>query len=214
MELAQILEHTLLKPNVTADEIKQLCVDAIAHSFVAVCVPPYYVALAARKLDDTPIKVVTVVGFPMGYEATQVKVEQVKQSIEQGVDEVDMVVNIAAIKDGNWSYVSNDIRSVTMAAHIKGKQIKVIFETGILTQEEILRLCDICNDIKVDYVKTSTGINASGVTLDTILCLRDNLNGIKLKASGGIKTKAFAEQLMKAGVSRIGTSAALAIINE
>ncbi len=215
MNLNNYIEHTLLKPDTTTAQVKALCQEAIDHNFAAVCVPPFYVKPAAQYLEDTPIKIVTVVGFPMGYSAIPTKVEETKRAVDEGADEVDMVVNIAAIKDGNWSHVKNDIDSVTTAVHLKGKAIKVILEMGLLSAAELKQLCTICEEVGVNYVKTSTGINAGGATVEMVKLLKGNIkSNIKIKASGGIKTRVFAQQLIQAGADRIGTSAGIAIANE
>lgn len=211
--LAKKIDHTLLAPNCTYNEIERLCDEARTHNFAAVCVPPYYVKDAARILEDNMTKVATVIGFPMGYSNTPAKVEEVKRAIDEGVDEIDVVINILAIKNGNWSYVRNDIDSMTRAAHLKGKQIKIIVEVGLLTEEELKQVCDLCNEIDVNYVKTSTGIIGSPVNVKQVQQLRSFLKSdIRIKASGGIKTSKFAEELIEAGASRIGASASLEII--
>jgi deoxyribose-phosphate aldolase len=214
MNLNTAIEHTLLKPDTTTQQVKEICQEAIQYGFGAVCIPPFFVKTATQQLEDTSIKVVTVVGFPMGYSAIPTKVEATKRAVDEGADEVDMVVNIAAIKDGNWSHVRNDIDSVTTAVHLKGKAIKVILETGLLSVAEIKQLCDICQAIGVNYIKTSTGINAGGATIEMVKLLKENVTGIKIKASGGIRTKAFAMQLLEAGADRIGTSAGIKIVQE
>jgi len=214
IKLADCIEHTLLKPDTTTEQIKELCQEAIQHNFVAVCVPPFFVRIAASELEKHPTKIVTVVGFPMGYNAIPAKVEETKRAIDEGADEVDMVVNIAAVKDANWNHVRNDIDSVSTAAHLKGKAVKVILETGLLSGKEIKQLCQICEELEVNFVKTSTGINAGGATPEMVAFLKENVNKTKIKASGGIRTQAIAIQLLKAGASRIGTSAGIKIIKE
>jgi deoxyribose-phosphate aldolase len=180
MNLNTAIEHTLLKPDTTTQQVKEICQEAIQYGFGAVCIPPFFVKTATQQLEDTSIKVVTVVGFPMGYSAIPTKVEATKRAVDEGADEVDMVVNIAAIKDGNWSHVRNDIDSVTTAVHLKGKAIKVILETGLLSVAEIKQLCDICQAIGVNYIKTSTGINAGGATIEMVKLLKENVTGIKI----------------------------------
>jgi deoxyribose-phosphate aldolase len=159
------------------------------------------------------VNIVTVIGFPMGYAATPAKVEEAKRAIQEGADEIDVVVNIAAIKDKNWSYVKNDINSLTTVAHLQGKIVKIIFETALLTEEEIKRLCKICNENEVNYVKTATGFNDVNTSPEIIRLLKHNINAeIKIKASGGIHTRAQALALIEAGASRIGASRSLQII--
>lgn len=213
MELAKYIEHTLLKPNAVSSEIDQLCQDAINHQFKAVCVPPVFVKRAAKLLEDNPAKVVSVVGFPMGYSAIAAKVEEVKRAIGEGAQEIDAVINIAAAKDGQWSHVYNDIDSVTRATHLKGKVLKIIIEAGLLTPSELSKVCDICVGMGVDYIKTSTGFHGTGTTVSMVQNLRSMLpKHIKIKASGGIKTTELAQQLVNAGANSIGTSSGLTII--
>ena len=213
-DLAKAIDHTLLTPNVTVNEVKQLCKEAIEYGFAAVCVPPYFVKEAVKGLEDYPIKVATVIGFPMGYSATPAKVEEVKRAIDEGIDEIDVVVNICAIKEGNWSYVRNDIDSMTRAAHLKGKIIKVIFEMGLLETEEITRLCQICKEVDVNYIKTSTGVNGLPATVGMVKMLKAQVGKeVKIKASAGIRTYEDAIQLINAGANRLGTSAGTKIVS-
>lgn len=213
-DLAKAIDHTLLTPNATVNEIKQLCKEAIEYGFAAVCVPPYFVKEAVKQLENHRIKVATVIGFPMGYSATPAKVEEVKRAIDEGIDEIDVVVNICAIKEGNWSYVRNDIDSMTRAAHLKGKIIKVIFEMGLLEMDEVKQLCKICQEVDVNYIKTSTGINGTPATVEMVKTLKA-LAGkeIKIKASAGIRTYDDAIQLINAGAHRLGTSAGTKIVS-
>lgn len=212
--LANKIDHTLIKPNCTPKDIERLCEEAATYQFAGVCVPPYYVKEATRILENHLTKVITVIGFPMGYSTTPAKVEEVKRAIDEGADEIDVVINICAIKHNNWSYVRNDIDSMTRAAHLKGKQIKIIIEIGLLTEEELKQVCNICNDIDVNYVKTSTGYHdTEPVTVKDIAFLRSLLKQtVKIKASGGVRTAIDAQNLLEAGASRLGSSASLQII--
>lgn len=213
MNLASYIDHTILKANCTLEDIQKCCSEAITHGFAAVCVPPYYVMEANKLLHKKPPKVVTVIGFPMGYSATPAKVEEIKKAIDEGADELDAVINLCALQSANWNYLSNDINSMITAAHLKGKVIKIILETGLLDEESILRLCEIVQESKPDFVKTSTGVNGEGATEEVIRLLRANLDpSIKIKASGGIRTKEDAIKLLEAGAVRIGTSAGVAIL--
>ena len=133
MRLAGIIDHTILKPDCSMDEIKRLCAEAVKYEFKAVCIPPFYIKEAAQLLEKAPVKVAGVIGFPMGYSATAAKVEEIKRAINDGADELDVVINICAVKSGNWNYVRNDIDSMTLATHSRGKVIKVIIETGLLS---------------------------------------------------------------------------------
>jgi len=214
MEIEKYIDHTLLIPNSTSKDIKKLCEEAIQYKFKAVCVPPFHIHTAALALEDVPINVATVVGFPMGYSAIPAKVEEVKRAVNEGVDEIDMVANLAAVKDGKWSHVHNDIDSVTRAAHLKGKTIKVILEMGFLTNDEIRRLCELCVRLGVDYVKTSTGMHGHPATVEQVKQLKAIVgNQTKIKAAGGIKSKTAIEEMIRAGASRIGTSSAVNILN-
>ena len=215
MNLVSFIEHTLLKADCTKEDVLRICEEARQFNFCAVCVPPYLVKYAKQALKDSLIKVVTVIGFPMGYSAIAAKVEEIKRALNDGADELDVVVNIIAVKNKEWSHVKSDIDSTTRAVHLKGKTVKVIFETGLLSNEEIKKLCEICTEIEVDYVKTSTGYNGSGASPETISLLKQNLSKkIKIKASGGIRTKEAAIKLIEAGANRLGCSASIAIVEE
>ena len=212
-KIAEKIDHTILKPNCTFTDIKKLCDEAKTYGFASVCVPPYYVKEASKQLEDTLTKVATVIGYPMGYSTTPAKVEEVKRAIGEGADELDAVVNICAIKENNWSYVRNDIDSMTRAAHLKGKVVKIILEIGLLTKSEIEQVCEICNEVEANYIKTSTGYNGTSVTLEEVKHLKSIINPkVKIKASGGIKTQKQATDLLKAGANRLGASASLEII--
>lgn len=212
MKLNSYIEHTLLKPDATTAEIKELCQEALDNNFAAVCVPPFFVKTAASFLENHPIKVITVVGYPMGYHAIPVKVEETKRAIDDGAHEIDIVVNISAIKDGSWAHVKNDIDSVTTAARLKSKKVRVILETGLLTGAEITKLCNVCKETQVDYIKNATGVNAGGASIEMIAFLKENSNGIKIIAVGGIHAKSFAEELLEAGASLLGTSSSIQLV--
>lgn len=216
MDLAQYIDHTLLKPTATTEDIRQLCREASEHHFAAVCVPPFFVRDAAQFLKDQPVKIATVAGFPMGYSTTSAKVEEIKKAADEGAHEVDVVVNICAIKSGNWNYTQNDINSMTTAAHLKGKQLKVILETGLMTEDEIRKLCEICREVEPNFVKTSTGFNGEGASVEIVELLRREMEGttIKIKASGGIRTALDARSLVKAGADRLGSSSGVRIVEE
>lgn len=213
-ELSKYIDHTNLKPTATNAEIEQLCKEAIAHQFKAVCVPPYYVNFASELLENTNVNVATVIGFPMGYSTIAAKVEEAKVAIQNGAFELDVVVNLAAVKNERWNYVQNELDIMTTICHLHDKKIKIIFETGLLTENEIKRLCEISTTIGADFVKTSTGINGNGATVEVIKLMRENLPvHIQIKASGGIKTKEAAEAMIAAGATRIGTSSGINIVS-
>lgn len=216
MNLASYIDHTILKPDTNTEDVRQLCEEAIAHGFAAVCVPPYFVKNAYQLLEDSTVKVATVIGFPMGYSATFAKVEEIKRAIDEGAHELDVVINLCAVKSQNWNYVQNDIASVTTAAHLKAKKIKVILETGLLTDEEIRRLAAICREVEPDFVKTSTGFSGGGASLRVVEMLREALSGtpIKIKASGGIRSAEDALAMIEAGAERLGSSSGVRIVSE
>ncbi len=215
MNLADYIDHTILRPDCSTEDIKRLCAEATQFGFATVCIPPFYVKNAYELLLNTKVKVSTVVGFPMGYAATPAKVEEIKRALDDGASEVDAVINICAVKSSNWNFVKNDIDSMVMAAHLKGKHIKIIFETGLLSETEIVNLCDICLEVKPDFVKTSTGFNGEGATLPVVHLLKQQLQDqVKIKASGGIRTQADALRFIEAGVKRIGSSSSVMIVRE
>jgi deoxyribose-phosphate aldolase len=212
--LANYIEHTLLKPICTREEILQLCNEAQDNGFYAVCVPPYYVQLAKKNLGPkSSVKVVTVVGFPLGYSTVGAKVEEVKKAIIDGADEIDTVMNIAAFKSGDVAAFTNDISSVVTACHLQNRQVKVIIETAYLNEAELVEACRICTECGVDFVKTSTGFASTGVTLEAVQLIRQHLPAkIKIKAAGGIKDAEFAAALIAAGADRIGSSRSIELI--
>lgn len=210
MNLAKYIDFTLLKPDCTPDDIRQLCESAIKNQFASVCVPPFFVKQAAELLADSTVKKATVIGFPMGYSATPAKVEEIKKALDDGADEVDAVINICAVKSGNWNYLRNDIDSMITAVRLKGKAIKIIIETGLLNEAEMVKLCELALELKPDFIKTSTGFNGEGATVNIVRFLQQHLQGkIRIKASGGIRAPEDAARLIEAGASRIGSSAVL-----
>jgi deoxyribose-phosphate aldolase len=214
MNLAAYIDHTNLKPDASKVAIDQLCREALEHNFMAVCVSPYHVKTCVEKLKHSDVKIATVIGFPMGYSSTPAKVEEAKRAIDDGVHEIDMVINIQAVKAKDWTYVKNDIESICTYTHLKNHLLKVIIEIGLLTQEEVISICQICEEVGVDYVKTSTGVIGRAATTADIILLRKLLPGkIKIKASGGIKEKQTALDLIEAGAERIGTSSSVNFFN-
>lgn len=216
MNVAPFIEHTLLKPDATKIDIQQLCAEAIAYSFAAVCIPPYFVQEANQILpqNDTRPLIVTVIGFPMGYAATAAKVEEIKRAIDDGADEVDAVINIAAVKSQAWNYVRNDMDSMITAAHLKSKRIKIILETGLLTGAEIDHLCELALELKPDFLKTSTGFHAPGADSESVQKMLDHVGEtIGIKASGGIRDAQMARHFLRMGVKRLGTSRSMAMVS-
>lgn len=212
-EMKTYIEHTNLKPDCTNPDVIKLCEEAIEHGFYGVCVSPYFVQLAKKTIKKSPVKIITVVGFPLGYSTVAAKVEETKKAIISGADEVDMVMNIAAFKSGDFATVLNDIQAVTTACHLQNKIVKVIIETAYLNNEEIEKACRLCMDCEVDFVKTSTGFAPAGATVEAVELMRKTLPPkIKIKAAGGIRDAEFAEKLIQAGATRIGASASVRII--
>lgn len=216
MDISKYIDHTLLKPDSTEAQIIQLCQEAIQYKFRSVCIPPYYIKTAVNQLEKyNNIKVSTVIGFPLGYSSTPSKIEEIKRAIDEGIDELDVMVNLSALSNNNLSYLRNDIDSMTRAAHLRGKQIKIIIEQTLLTPSQIELLCGICVTSEVDYVKTSTGFQSPAVTPKDVAYLRNLLPpNIKVKASGGIKTYAQAVEFIQLGADCFGTSFAVQIVNE
>ncbi|MEL6140420.1 MAG: deoxyribose-phosphate aldolase, partial [Bacteroidota bacterium] len=168
------IDHTLLGPQTNATAISRLCSEAKEYNFCAVCVPPYFVSQAKQELQGTEVKVATVVGFPHGFAATMAKVEEIKRAVDEGVDEIDAVINLNALKSGDWNHVSSDIDRMVTAVRLRGKVLKLIVESSLLDEDELARVCDICNEVSPDYVKTSTGLQG-GATEDVIRFLRQHL---------------------------------------
>lgn len=209
--LAKYIDHTLLKPDAPASAYKQLFAEAMEYQFFSVCVPPTMVSAARRALTGSGVKICTVVGFPHGLNLVATKVFEAKLAIDQGADEIDMVLNISALKGGEKSIVADDISSVVRAAN--GKIVKVILETGLLTQEEKILACQIAENAGAQFVKTSTGFAGSGATIEDVELLCRNVGPkVQVKASGGIRDTATALKMIEAGASRLGTSNGVAIV--
>ncbi|HEY1054684.1 MAG TPA: deoxyribose-phosphate aldolase [Emticicia sp.] len=212
MNIAGYIDHTILKPTTTLSEIKKVCGEATRHGFKAVCIPPPFVKNAKTILSDTTVSVATVIGFPFGYNTAKAKLAEVQQAIDDGADELDVVINLVALKSGAWNYLETEMHQLVEAAHNRGKLIKVIIESGILTDEEILQCCRIYSKLQVDFLKTSTGYAEKGASVHAVSLMRANLpESIRIKASGGIRDYEFARQLIAAGAERLGCSASVAI---
>ena len=213
MEINKYIDHTNLKMDATSEDIAKLCREAIEYNFETVCVHPYYVSLAKDLLKNTNIGVCTVVGFPLGMNTPKTKAFEAVEAIELGADEIDMVINVGALKDKDYDYVKREIEEVR--DNIEGKILKVIIETSLLTKEEIIKMTEICNDTFVNFIKTSTGFGSRGASLDDIKIINNNKNDIlEIKASGGIKTYDEAIKFIEAGVTRIGTSNSVNIVRK
>lgn len=213
IELAKYIDHTLLKPEATEEEIITLCDEAIEYQFAAVCINPYFVKKAAKLLEQTDVKVATVIGFPLGATSTFTKVAETRDAIAYGANEIDMVMNISAFKSKKELNVYHDIQQVVRAAD--GQAIvKVIIETGLLTKDEKRLACRIAKEAGADFVKTSTGFGPGGATIEDILLMREVVGeSFGIKASGGIRDAKTAIAMIEAGANRIGASAGVAIVN-
>ena len=211
--LARMIDHTMLKPDATVDEIVQLCGEAKQYSFASVCVNPGYVALCSELLKGTLVKVSTVIGFPLGATTTAVKRAESEEAIANGAGEIDMVLNVGMLKSKNYDYVFNDIHQVAMTTKPKLLVLKVILETALLTDEEKIQACLLCKKAGADFVKTSTGFSKGGATVGDIALMRYVVgSAVGVKASGGIRTKEDAEAMAGAGADRIGASASVKIV--
>lgn len=213
-DLAKFIEHTILKPDATLAEVKRVCEDAKKYGFAGVCVPPLFVRAARRAIgDDTRLRLATVVGFPMGYSAIPAKSEEIKRALEEGADEIDAVINIAAVKSDNWNHAKHDIEGLALATHMRGRTLKLILECGLLTSVEIEKICELAAEARITWLKTGTGFHGFPATPEMVRQLRAAApNGIKIKAAGGIRTLESAMALLEAGADRLGTSASLNII--
>jgi deoxyribose-phosphate aldolase len=215
MKLNRYIDHTVLKPTTTLEDIKKLCMEAVEYDFAAVCIPPPFVKLAKTFVGSTATKVATVTGFPFGYSAIEAKVAETVLAIVDEADEIDMVANILAIRNKDWEYVEKEIATIMPIIRNKQKAIKVIIESGILLEEEIVQCCQLYAKYQVDFVKTSTGYAEKGATVAAVQLMRASLPAnIQIKASGGIRTFAFAKELIEAGATRIGTSNGVALMKE
>lgn len=210
--IAEMIDHTLLKANATQEEIGKLCEEAKKYKFASVCVNPAYVSLAKNLVKGSSVKVCTVVGFPLGSSTPTVKAIEARDAIAAGADEIDMVINIGALKSGNDALVLDDIKAVREAT--RGKILKVIIETAYLTKEEKIRACVLAKQAGADFVKTSTGFGPGGATVEDVLLIREVVGPeMGVKASGGIRDCKTAKSMIKAGATRLGTSASVAIVS-
>jgi deoxyribose-phosphate aldolase len=211
--LAPYIDHTVLRPDTTQAMVEQLCQEAAEHRFAAVCVPPCFVKQAVAALQDTGVEIATVIGFPLGYQLAKVKFFEAHQALTEGATEIDVVMNIAAFKSGKHEEVMSELQELSTLCHFKNAILKVIIETALLSPEEIVQACHLCIEAEADFVKTSTGFAASGAKVEDILLMRSTLpTHIRIKASGGIKTKDAALALVKAGADRIGTSSGVSLL--
>lgn len=216
-QLAKLIDHTLLKPTATFDDIDKLCEEAKKYGFYLVCVSPCYVSYAVQKLSGSDVKVGTTVGFPLGASSPEVKVFETRKAVEAGAFEVDMVINLGYLKSGDYYAVKEDIEGVVRAAKEAnpGTIVKVIIETCYLTENEKVTAVKLCMDAKADFVKTSTGFGPGGATVEDVRLISKLVEGkMGIKASGGIRDLKTALQMLDAGATRIGTSSGVAIMEE
>jgi deoxyribose-phosphate aldolase len=206
MDIKDILarcDHTLLSTTATESDIRAICDDGIKYGVASVCIPPFYVS-AMRKYVGDRLKICTVIGFPNGYSSSNVKVFEASCAIADGADEIDMVINVGALKDGRYEDIKKEINSVKAAC--QGRVLKVIIETCLLTEEEKIRMCEVVSDSDADYIKTSTGFSTGGATFEDISLFAKHIRGKKIKAAGGISSIADAEKFIELGADRLGTS--------
>jgi deoxyribose-phosphate aldolase len=214
-EIAHLIDHTLLKPEATVQQISQLCHEALLYNFASVCVNPTHVKLAATLLKNSDVKVGTVIGFPLGATSSAAKVAETEQALNDGASEIDMVINIGAIKSGDYALVEQDIAGVVQMAHRRGALCKVIIETALLTDDEKVRASQLAKKAGADFVKTSTGFNVGGATIEDVRLIRHAVGpGLGVKASGGIRTLSDVQNMVAAGATRLGSSAGVKIIQE
>ncbi len=211
MERNKYIDHTLLKADATRKDIEKLCAEAKQYDFASVCVNTYWVPLCTSELKDSDVSVCCVVGFPLGAMSTQAKAFETRQAVKDGADEIDMVINIGELKNGNDEAVLRDIEAVVQAA--EGAVVKVILENCLLEKEEIVRACKLCMEAKADFVKTSTGFSTGGAVLEDVRLMKETVAGkCKVKAAGGIRSKADMDAMIEAGADRIGTSAGISLL--
>jgi len=212
-DIALMVDHTMLKPGATQEEIAKLCEEAKAYCFASVCVNPTYVSLCAQLLRGSGVKVCTVIGFPLGSTTPTVKAIEARDAIANGAEEIDMVINVGALKSGNDALVRDDIQAVRDAT--RGRILKVILETALLNKDEKVRACRMSKEVGADFVKTSTGFGPGGATADDVRLMRETVGPLMgVKASGGIRDTSIAQEMIKAGATRLGTSASVAIVTD
>jgi deoxyribose-phosphate aldolase len=212
--LNKYIDHTILKPTCLVADIEKLCAEAKQYDFAAVCVPPNFVKLAKEKLVGSTVQVATVIGFPFGYSATEAKIAEIILAMVDGADELDVVANISAIKNGDWTAIADEINHIMPIIRSKNKLVKIIIESGVLTDDEIIKCCDIYGIAGIDYLKTSTGYAEKGASVEAVKLFRKHLpDQVQIKASGGIRDYATAQLMIDAGATRIGCSAGVAIVS-
>lgn len=215
MQLNQYIDHTILKPATLFSDIKKLCEEALQYKFASVCVPPPFVKTAKDLVRNSEVKTATVIGFPFGYSAVEAKIAEVVLAMVDGADELDIVINLTALKNNDWTYLANEINHILPVAKQQQKLVKIIIESGMLTNDEIAKCCELYGAAGIDFLKTSTGYAEINATVEAVKMMRENLpEQVQVKASGGIRTYGFAKELIDAGATRLGTSAGVAIVND
>lgn len=213
MNYNKMIDHTVLKADTPLETVKRICDEAMEYRFASVCINPCHVAYCADYLKDSDVNVCTVIGFPLGANTSAVKAFETKDAIANGADEIDMVMNIGALKDKNYDLVRNDVKAVVEAAN--GTLVKVILETCLLTEDEIKKACELCVEAKADYVKTSTGFSTRGATIEDVQIMKAAVQGkAKVKAAGGVRTHEDMVKIVEAGADRIGTSAGCSLVDK
>jgi len=211
LNIARHIDHTLLKPDATRSDIEKLCHEAQKHGFYAVCIQPFWIATAKELLSNSDVKVCTVIGFPLGGATTKVKIHEAVDALALGADELDVVMNIGTALDHNWEYVDHEIRKIIEVA--KGKCIKIIVETGLLSDVELRVACEVIENAGAQFIKTSTGFSKEGATIKAVKAIRSVVaQETGIKAAGGIRTLHDALEMIKAGATRIGTSSGIDIV--
>jgi len=215
MNICSYIDHTSLKPDLLLTDVQRLCNEAIEYNFAAVCIPPPFVKQTKKFLENSDIKTCTVIGFPFGYSAIEAKIAEIVLAIVDGADELDMVINIAALKNNDWQFLANEINTILPIIRQHEKKIKIIIESGILSDDEIIKCCTLYGTAGIDYLKTSTGYASTGATVHAVTIMQAHLpSSVRIKASGGIRNYTFAQQLIAAGADRIGSSAGVTIAHE
>ena len=213
MNYNKMIDHTVLKADTPLETVKRICDEAMEYGFASVCINPCHVAYCADYLKDSDVNVCTVIGFPLGANTSAVKAFETKDAIANGADEIDMVMNIGALKDKNYDLVRDDVKAVVEAA--TGTLVKVILETCLLTEDEIKKACELCVEAKADYVKTSTGFSTRGATIEDVRIMKEAVHGkAKVKAAGGVRTPEDMVKIVAAGADRIGTSAGCSLVKK
>lgn len=213
MNYNKMIDHTVLKADTPLETVKRICDEAMEYGFASVCINPCHVAYCADYLKDSDVNVCTVIGFPLGANTSATKAFETKDAIANGADEIDMVMNIGALKDKNYDLVRDDVKAVVEAAN--GTLVKVILETCLLTEDEIKKACELCVEAKADFVKTSTGFSTRGATIEDVKIMKAAVQGkAKVKAAGGVRTHEDMVKIVEAGADRIGTSAGCSLVEK